>query len=46
MAEMVARDRKREYEDLKFTLKFLPEERIAVGKEDYLTNIRFERQGM
>ena len=46
MADMVIRDRNREYEDLKFTLKFLPEERIAIGEKGYLTNIRFERQGM
>ncbi|MEE0751544.1 hypothetical protein [Frisingicoccus sp.] len=46
MAELVMKDRKKEYEDLKFTLKFLPEERIAVGPDGYLTGIHFERQGM
>lgn len=46
MAELVARDRKKEYEDLKFTMKFLPEESIDAGSGRYLTNIHFERQGM
>lgn len=46
MAELVMKDRKKEYEDLKFTLEFLPEERIAVGPDGYLTGIHFERQGM
>lgn len=46
MAELVLRDRDKEYEDLKFTLEFLPEDRISVGENSYLTNIRFERRGM
>ena len=46
MAEMVAKDRKKEYEDLIFTLEFIPDERIDLGDMGYLTNIRFERQGM
>ncbi|MDD3221862.1 MAG: hypothetical protein PHG07_05715 [Lachnospiraceae bacterium] len=46
MAELVIKDRKKEYEDLKFTLEFLPEERIMVDEDSYLTNIRFERRGM
>lgn len=46
MAELVGRDRKKEYEDLKFTLEFLSEESIHTGSGGYLTNIRFERQGM
>lgn len=46
MAELVMKDRKKEYEDLKFTSGILPEERIAVGPDGYLTGIHFERQGM
>lgn len=46
MAELVVRDRKKEYEDLKFTMKYLPEEGIDAGSGRYLTNIYFERQGM
>lgn len=46
MAEMVLRDRDKAYEDLKFTLEFLPEERISIGESGYFTNIRFERKGM
>ena len=46
MAELVEKDRNKEYEDLKFRLIFLPEEKIPVGENGYLTNIRFERQGM
>lgn len=46
MAELVIRDRRKEYEDLKFTLEFLPEETISIGENGYLTNMRFERQGM
>ncbi len=46
MADMVAKDRKKDYEDLRFTLEFLPNERIDLGEFGYLTNIRFERQGM
>ena len=46
MADMVIRDRKKEYEDLNFTLEFLPNETIDLGELGYLTNIRFERQGM
>ena len=46
MADMVAKDRKKEYEDLTFTLEFIPDERIELGQMGYLTNIRFERQGM
>ena len=46
MADMVAKDRKKEYEDLTFTLEFIPDERIDLGQMGYLTNIRFERQGM
>lgn len=46
MAQMVAKDRNKDYEDLKFTLEFLPEEIIELGAMGYMTNIRFERQGM
>ena len=46
MAELVRGNRDKEYEDLKFILEFLPEERIDLGERGYLTNIRFERQGM
>ena len=46
MAELVRGDRNKEYEDLKFALEFLPEDRIDLGEKGYLTNIRFERQGM
>ena len=46
MAELVIRDRGKEYEDLRFTLEFLPEDIISIGEHSYLTNIRFERQGM
>lgn len=46
MADMVVKDRKKDYEDLRFTLEFLPDERINLGEFGYLTNIRFERQGM
>ena len=46
MAELVIRDRRKEYEDLKFTLEFLTEETISIGENGYLTNMRFERQGM
>ena len=46
MADMVVKDRKKDYEDLRFPLEFLPEERINLGEFGYLTNIRFERQGM
>jgi hypothetical protein len=46
MSELVIKDRKKEYEDLQFKLEFLPEEQITVGENSYLTNIRFERQGM
>ncbi len=46
MADMVVKDRKKDYEDLRFTLEFLPDERIDLGEFGYLTNIRFERQGM
>lgn len=46
MAEMVAKDRKKDYEDLKFTLKFLSDEVIDLGAVGYMTNIRFCREGM
>ena len=46
MADMVVKDRKKDYEDLRFTLEFLPDEQINLGEFGYLTNIRFERQGM
>ena len=46
MAELVRGNRDKEYEDLKFILEFLPEERIDLEERGYLTNIRFERQGM
>lgn len=46
MAELVLKDRKKEYEDLKFSLEFLPEDKILVGENSYLTNIKFERRGM
>ena len=46
MAELVRGNRDKEYEDLKFILEFLPEEGIDLGERGYLTNIRFERQGM
>lgn len=46
MAEMVTKDRRKEYEDLSFTLEFLPDQKIELGDMGYLTNIRFERQGM
>lgn len=46
MAEMVTKDRKKEYEDLQFTLEFIPNEHIDMGSRGYFTNIRFERQGM
>lgn len=46
MAGLVMKDRKKEYEDLIFTLEFLPDQFIRVGENGYLTNIRFERQGM
>lgn len=46
MAELVAEDRKKEYEDLKFSLKFLSEEQVFICEDMYLTNIKFERRGM
>ena len=46
MAEMVVSDRRKEYEDLNFTLEFIPDQLIPIGENGYLTNIRFERQGM
>ena len=46
MADMVVKDRKKDYEDLRFTIEYLPDERINLGEFGYLTNIRFERQGM
>ena len=46
MAELVNKDRNKEYEDLKFRLIFLPGEKIPIGDTGYLTNMRFERQGM
>ena len=46
MAEMVKKDRQKEYEDLRFTLEFLPDETVCLGDLGYLTNIRFERQGI
>lgn len=46
MAEMVVRDRSKDYEDLKFTLTFLPDEAISLGTMGYMTNIRFDREGM
>lgn len=46
MAEVVMKDRKKTYEDLIFTLEFLPDQQIRTGENGYLTNIRFERKGM
>ena len=46
MADLVIHDRKKEYEDLSFTLEFIPDETIDLGDLGYLTNIRFERKGM
>ena len=46
MADMVAKDRKKDYEDLRFTLEFIPDDTIDLGEIGYLTNIRFERKGM
>ena len=46
MADLVIRDRKKEYEDLSFSLEFIPDETIDLGALGYLTNIRFERKGM
>lgn len=46
MADLVIRDRKKEYEDLSFSLEFIPNETIDLNGLGYLTNIRFERKGM
>ena len=46
MAELVMKDRNKNYEDLSFSLEFLPDQKLDAGKENYITNIRFERQGM
>ena len=46
MAELVMKDRNKNYEDLSFSLEFLPDQKLDAGNENYITNIRFERQGM